>query len=98
MVEAQRRSGDAGAEAVPDRLGEAAIDAGIGVALEVAADLVAVVADPSGFARRGGVQQEARGLDRPGGEDDDLGPRLPPWVVPVEISHAGDLARVVGAD
>ena len=63
----------AGADVVVGFIIEIADGAGVVMALQVAAHLVVAIAQAIGKKAALGVQQQARGLDGAGGDDDDVG-------------------------
>ena len=74
VIKLRRGDGDAGAEEGRFDVGrEEAVGDGISVALDMAAEVVAVVAQAVGLKRRRGEQQQARGLDGAAGNDDRPG-------------------------
>ena len=67
---------------------EVADGAGVVMSLQVATDLVVAVAEAVGKEAAARVEQQARGLDGTGGDDDDVGGLLLKVAALVEIGDA----------
>lgn len=90
--EVECRHRGAGPETVKDRLLHLADRPCVRMPLQVAPDLVAVVADARGLPGGGGVQQQARRFDRACGAHDNIRFCGVPCSRAVDVADSGDLA------
>ena len=79
-----------GTDAIEHHIGKEPGRAGIIMPLQVAADLVAAIADAGRLLRRGGIKQQARRFHRAATEDDHIGRQGLSLPVGVNNRDAGD--------